>query len=87
MDVRARAGSAAIVQDAFDDRENLVSLDRTTLRSYTILKESPMPSVKGKLTDSQVSDLVAYLASLKRVPNAGGAPAPARGGHAGDRRR
>jgi putative heme-binding domain-containing protein len=66
-----------------DDRENLVSLDRATLRSYTILKESPMPSVKGKLTDGQVSDLVAYMASLKRVPNAGGESAPARGGRGG----
>ena len=65
-----------------DDRENLVSLDRATLRSYTILKESPMPSVKGKLTDGQVSDLVAYLASLKKVLNIGGAAdaGPGRGG-------
>jgi len=66
-----------------DDRENLVSLDRATLRSYTIVKEPLMPSVKGKLTDGQVSDLIAYLASLKRVPNVGGAPAPARGGRGG----
>ena len=31
-----------------DDREKLVSLDRATLRSYTIVKESPMPSAGGK---------------------------------------
>jgi len=55
-----------------DDHENLVSLDRATLRSYTILKESPMPSFKGKLTDEQVSDLVAYLATLKKAPDIGG---------------
>ena len=66
-----------------DDRENLVALDRATLRSYTIVKESPMPSVKGKFTDGQISDLIAYLASLRRVPNVGGAPAPARGGRGG----
>ena len=66
-----------------DDRENLVSLDRAVLRSYTILKESPMPSVKGTLTDGQVSDLVAYLASLKKVQNIGGAGEPARGGRGG----
>jgi len=68
-----------------DDHENLVSLDRATLRSYTILKESPMPSVKGKLTDGQISDLVAYLASLKRAPNVGGTnEAPqGRGGRGG----
>jgi putative heme-binding domain-containing protein len=68
-----------------DDHENLVSLDRATLRSYSILKESPMPSVKGKLSDSQISDLVAYLASLKRVANTGGTnEAPqGRGGRGG----
>jgi cytochrome c oxidase cbb3-type subunit III len=48
-----------------DDHENLVSLDKDDLRSITILKESPMPSVKGTLTDEQISDLVAYLALLK----------------------
>jgi putative heme-binding domain-containing protein len=67
-----------------DDRENLVSLDRATLRSYTILKDSPMPSVKGRLTDGQVSDLVAYLTSLKKVQNIGGVDAPpGRGGRGG----
>jgi putative heme-binding domain-containing protein len=48
-----------------DDRESLISLDKSDLRSLTIAKESPMPSVKGKLTTDQLSDLVAYLASLK----------------------
>ena len=48
-----------------DDHENLISLDKSDLRSVTILKESPMPSEKGKLTDEQLSDLVAYLTSLK----------------------
>lgn len=44
---------------------NLVPLEKDDLRSLTILKDSPMPSVKGKFTDEQISDLVAYLASLK----------------------
>jgi hypothetical protein len=48
-----------------DDHENLVSFDKSDLRSVTILKESPMPSVKGQFTTDQLSDLVAYLASLK----------------------
>jgi putative heme-binding domain-containing protein len=48
-----------------DDHENLVSLHKSDLKSVTILKESPMPSEKGHLTTDQLSDLVAFLASLK----------------------
>ncbi len=48
-----------------DSQQNLISLDKSDLRSLTIVEESPMPSVKGKLTTEQIGDLVAYLASLK----------------------
>jgi putative heme-binding domain-containing protein len=48
-----------------DSHENLISLDKSGLRSLTVIKESPMPSLKGKLSADQLSDLVAYLASLK----------------------
>ena len=67
-----------------DDHENLVSLAKSDLRSYAVLKDSPMQSVKGKLTDAQVGDLVAYLSTLKVTLDIGGAgPAPARGGGGG----
>ena len=48
-----------------DDQERLVSLVKTDLREYTILTVSPMPSFKGRLSDDEVADLVAYLLSLK----------------------
>jgi len=48
-----------------DDKEQLVSLDKTTLREYQILTTSPMPSYRDKLTADEVADVVAYLASLK----------------------
>ncbi|HXA55907.1 MAG TPA: c-type cytochrome [Candidatus Acidoferrum sp.] len=48
-----------------DEHENLVSLEKSDLRSLTVLNESPMPSLKGKFSDDQIGDLVAYLASLK----------------------
>lgn len=48
-----------------DDQGRLVSLLKADLREYTILVESPMPSSKGKLSGSEVADLVAYLLSLK----------------------
>jgi putative heme-binding domain-containing protein len=60
-----------VVEDSFrivieDANGNFHSFDKTDLRE---LKEEPgkslMPSYKGKLSDAQVNDLVAYLASLK----------------------
>lgn len=50
-----------------DDHENLVSLEKANLKSLTIVEGAAMPSAKGILTEEQIMDLVAYLASL-RVP-------------------
>jgi putative heme-binding domain-containing protein len=46
-------------------KEELKSYMRATLRDYTILDKGLMPSVRGKLNDQQVADVVAYLTSLK----------------------
>ncbi|HYL36735.1 MAG TPA: c-type cytochrome [Bryobacteraceae bacterium] len=48
-----------------DDQERLLSLSKPELREYTILKTSSMPSYKGALNDQEMSDVVAYLVSLK----------------------
>lgn len=48
-----------------DDRERLHSLLKTDLREYAIATTSPMPSSKGTLSEEEISDLVAYLLSLK----------------------
>jgi len=62
-----------VVEDSFrivieDAKGNFHSFDKSNLRE---LKEEPgkslMPSYKGKLSDAQVNDLVAYLASLKEA--------------------
>jgi cytochrome c oxidase cbb3-type subunit 3 len=54
-----------VIEDAQGDFH---SFDKSDLRE---LKEEPgkslMPSYKGKLSDAQVNDLVAYLASLKEA--------------------
>jgi putative heme-binding domain-containing protein len=47
------------------DRGQLVSLVKTELREYVIVKESPMPSYRGKLTDDELTNLLSYLLTLK----------------------
>jgi mono/diheme cytochrome c family protein len=50
----------------FDSKERLMTLSRADLRELTLLK-SPMPSYRDKLTRQELSDLLAYLFSLKGV--------------------
>jgi mono/diheme cytochrome c family protein len=45
--------------------EELVTLDKTTLRDYTIGTESAMPSYADRFTDQEIADLVAYMLTLK----------------------
>ena len=57
-------------QDTFtlqllDSKDQLVSLSKSALRSYELLRTSPMPSYQGKLSAQEVADVVSYLASLK----------------------
>ncbi len=46
-------------------KEELKTYMRATLRDYTVVDKGLMPSVRGKLTDQQVADVVSYLSSLK----------------------
>ena len=48
-----------------DAQEHLLSLLKTDVREYTILKTSSMPSYKDRLNDQELADLVAYLVTLK----------------------
>jgi putative heme-binding domain-containing protein len=57
-------------QDSFsiqliDSSERLVSLPKASLREYGFVKSSPMPSYRDKLASDELTDLVAYLVSLK----------------------
>ena len=47
-----------------DSKERLVTLQRSDLREFTPVKSS-MPSYRDKLTSQEMSDLLAYLFSLK----------------------
>ena len=48
-----------------DDQERLVSLAKADLRQFEVLKTSPMPSYRDKLTPAEMADVLAYLLSLK----------------------
>lgn len=57
-------------QDTFsvqllDSKERFVHLDKADLREFTILRESPMPSYKDRLTAQEQADVVTYLTTLR----------------------
>jgi putative heme-binding domain-containing protein len=49
-----------------DTSKGLVALQRRDIRKIDMDAKSSMPSFRGKLSDAEVSDLVTWLASLKR---------------------
>lgn len=69
-----RSGSTStgrvLNEDAFtvqivDGNGQLVSLTKSDLRQYEFLKQSPMPSYRKTFTADELSDVVAYLVSLR----------------------
>jgi putative heme-binding domain-containing protein len=57
-------------QDTFtiqllDGSARLRLVDKSAVREFAILKESPMPSYKDKLDAQEIADLVTYLTTLK----------------------
>ena len=49
-----------------DFSRGLTSISRSDFKDFGIDRGSVMPSYNGKLSDSELNDIVAYLASLKR---------------------
>lgn len=59
-------------QDTFtvqllDNQRKLRTISRSDLKEFTLMKNSPMPSYKDKLSSQELNDVVAYLASLKGI--------------------
>ena len=60
-------------QDTFslqllDSNEQLMSIDKSTVREYELLRNSPMPSYRETLNASELADILAYLVTLKGRP-------------------
>jgi putative heme-binding domain-containing protein len=50
-----------------DDRERLVTVLKKDIKTMTLARQSPMPSMATRLSPDEVADLVAYLLSLRGV--------------------
>src|SRR3954470_10900808 len=48
-----------------DSAEKLRAFDRASLREFTVLNTSPMPSSRGTLDAQEVADIVTYLTTLR----------------------
>lgn len=48
-----------------DEKENLVSIDKASLRDLVASTNASMPSYADKLTADELADVIAYLVSLK----------------------
>ena len=53
--------------EIIDSHEHLVSLDKASLKEYSFADKSGMPSYKGRLSAQELTDIVSYLTSLKRM--------------------
>jgi cytochrome c oxidase cbb3-type subunit III len=60
-----RLGEDTLTVQLIDSKEELISLPKSALREYVVLKTSPMPPYMDKLTAQEVADIVSYLVSLK----------------------
>jgi putative heme-binding domain-containing protein len=50
-----------------DTNERLRSFSKANLKEFDFVDKSPMPSYQGKLSSTEVADLVGYLVTLKGV--------------------
>ena len=48
-----------------DEKEELHSIEKRDIRSYVVETKSPMPSYADRLTPDELSDVIAYLLTLK----------------------
>ena len=59
----------AFTVQLLDSQEQLRSFQKSNLREYAFVDNSPMPSYRDKLSAEELADLVSYLVSLKGQVN------------------
>jgi putative heme-binding domain-containing protein len=52
-----------------DSSDRLRSFQKSNLRERSFIQPPPMPSYRGKLSPEELTDVIAYLATLKGVAN------------------
>jgi putative heme-binding domain-containing protein len=57
----------AFTVQLIDSAERLLSFQKSSLKEFAFLDESPMPSYRDKLSPEELADLVSYLVSLKGI--------------------
>jgi putative heme-binding domain-containing protein len=57
----------AFTVELIDSKERLLSFQKSSLKEFVFLDESPMPSYRGKLGPEELADLIGYLVSLKGI--------------------
>jgi len=60
-----RVNEDTFTVQVIDQQERLLSLEKKDIKSLEVQTTSPMPSYNGKLTPDEMSDVIAYLISLK----------------------
>ena len=51
-----------------DGKGRLVSVLKKNISAMELIRRSPMPSFQGKLSDAQISDVIAYLIRVRGEP-------------------
>ena len=62
-----RLNEDTLTVQIIDDRERLWSLAKSDIRSLVVETKSTMPAYAGRLDESELADLVAYLVSLRGI--------------------
>ena len=65
---RPHSQSGHVYLQLIDNKERLLSYQRSDLKEFSPIDRSPMPAYKDSLSAAERADLVAYLMSLKGIP-------------------